>query len=92
MTEQIRYRIPAQLKRDAEKILNGLGCDPAQAITMFYARVVAVRGLPFRPTEFPALEEYGVTLAEAEAAEEAVIADFAADRAAGKTFVFKGKL
>jgi len=92
MTEQLRYRIPARLKKQAEEILSDLGCDPAQAIAMFYSQVVRLRGLPFRPSEFAVLEEYGATVAEADAAEDAVIADFAKDRKAGHTFEFKGKL
>ena len=37
---------------------------------MTFAQMVRLRALPFRPSEFPALEEYGATLAEADAAEE----------------------
>lgn len=39
-----------------------------------------------------ALEEYGATQEQAEAAEDAVIAEFTADRKAGRAFQFKGKL
>jgi addiction module RelB/DinJ family antitoxin len=92
MTEQLRYRIDRRLKEQAEKILADLGCDPGQAIAMFYSQVVRLRGLPFRPSEFAALEEYGATVADADAAEDAALKELAADRKAGKVTEFKGKL
>lgn len=82
----------ASLKREAEEVLKEIGLSPRTALELFYAQVVKLRGLPFRPSAFPVLEEYGVTREQAEAAEEAVIAEFAADRKAGRTFQFKGKL
>ncbi len=49
-----------------------------------------LRGLPFRPSEFPVLEDYGATLAEAEAAEDKALAEIQAERKAGKVFEFNG--
>jgi addiction module RelB/DinJ family antitoxin len=92
MTEQLRYRIDSRLKKEAEKILESIGCDPSNAIAMLYQQIVRLRGLPFRPSEFPALEEYGATLDEAEAAEDAALKELAADRRAGRVREFKGKL
>jgi len=59
---------------------------------MFFAQMVKVGGVPFRPSNFPALEEYGVTLAEAEAAEARARRELDADEKAGKLVEFKGKL
>jgi addiction module RelB/DinJ family antitoxin len=66
MTEQLRYRIDSRLKKKAERVLDELGCDPSAAISMFYAQIVRARALPFRPSEFPALDEYGATVEEAQ--------------------------
>jgi hypothetical protein len=44
--------------------------------------------LPFRPSEFPALEEYGVTLSQATAAEEWALAEIDVSRKAGKLAAF----
>ena len=48
--------------------------------------------MPFRPSEFPVLDEYGVTLAEADAAEARALKEIHADGKAGKVFQFTGKL
>lgn len=69
-----------------------LGITPTAAVSMFFAQLVKLRGLPFRPSDFPALDEYGVTLAQATAAEEAALAEIGAARKAGKLKVFHGKL
>jgi hypothetical protein len=54
--------------------------------------MVKLRGLPFRPSDFPALDEYGVTLAQATAAEDSALAEIALSRKAGKLAPFTGKL
>lgn len=90
-TVQLRYRINRQLKKQAEAILRAVDCDPSVAIAMFYRQIVLHRGLPFRPTEYPALEEYGATVADAEAAADAVVRDFAHARP-DETFEFSGRL
>jgi hypothetical protein len=51
---------------------------------MFFSQMVKLRGLPFRPSDFPALEEYGVTLDEATAAEESALKEIRAARKAGE--------
>ena len=90
--EQVRYRIDKKLVRESAKVCENLGMTPAQAISMFLAQLVKLRALPFRPSEFPALEEYGVTLAEAEAAENKAVHQIQAERKAGRLLEFKGKL
>lgn len=92
MTEQLTTRIDRQLKKEAEAVLSELGLTPAAAVSMFYAQVVKLRGLPFRPSAFPALEEYGATLADAEAAEAAALDEIAAGRRAGLVAPFTEKL
>ena len=92
MTEQVRYRIDKKLVRKAEKLCEEIGISPSQAVSMFFAQMVKVGGVPFRPSNFPALEEYGVTLAEAEAAEARARRELDADEKAGKLVEFKGKL
>jgi hypothetical protein len=54
--------------------------------------MVKVRGLPFRPSNFPALEEYGVTLAQATATKDFALAEIAASREAGMLEKFAGRL
>ena len=59
MTEQVRYRIEQRLVREAEKVCDELGLSPSQVVSMTFAQLVRLRALPFRPSEFPALKEYG---------------------------------
>ena len=40
-------RIEAEVKEQAEAILNALGIPASNAITMFYKQVILQRGLPF---------------------------------------------
>lgn len=92
MTEQVRYRIDRKLVKEAERLCRELGLAPSQAVSMFFAQMVRLRAVPFRPSEFPALEEYGASLAEADAAEQAALKEIRRDRAAGKVHRFNGKL
>ncbi|MDR0433421.1 MAG: type II toxin-antitoxin system RelB/DinJ family antitoxin [Bifidobacteriaceae bacterium] len=46
-TERINARIDGELKRDSEAVLEALGINLSEAITVFLRRVVAVRGIPF---------------------------------------------
>jgi addiction module RelB/DinJ family antitoxin len=92
MTEQVRYRIDRALLKEAEAVCREIGLTPSQVISVFLAQLVKVRGLPFRPSEYPVLEEYGATLADADAAENMALKEIAADRKIGKVFEFKGKL
>ncbi len=92
MTEQVRYRIDKNLAREAKKVCHELGLAPSQAVSMFLAQLVKLRAVPFRPSAFPVLEEYGATLAEADAAETAALKEIQADRRAGKVSRFTGKL
>jgi addiction module RelB/DinJ family antitoxin len=92
MTEQIRLRIERHLVKGADEVCREIGISPTAAVSMFFAQMVKLRGLPFRPSDYPALEEYGVTLAQATAAEDEALKEIAAERKAGKLEVFSGKL
>jgi addiction module RelB/DinJ family antitoxin len=92
MTEQIRLRIDSELAEAAEVVCREIGITPTAAVSMLFAQMVKLRGLPFRPGNFPALDEYGVTLAQATAAEEAALAEMAVSRKAGRLAAFTGKL
>jgi len=92
MTEQIRLRIDTDLAEEADEVCREIGITPTAAVSMFFAQMVKLRGLPFRPSDFPALDEYGVTLAQATAAEDSALAEIALSRKAGKLTPFTGKL
>jgi addiction module RelB/DinJ family antitoxin len=92
MTEQIRIRIDSQLAEEAHDVCREIGITPTAAVSMFFAQMVKLRGLPFRPSDFPALEEYGVTLAQATAAEDRALDEIRASRKAGRLKTFTGKL
>ncbi len=72
----------------------GLGrrFTPGDLVRMLFAQVVKLRALPFRPSSFPVLDEYGVTLAQAEAALVSATNELEAEFASGKMTEFKGKL
>ena len=91
MTEQVRYRIDRDLVRKAEQVGKDLGISPSQMVSMFFAQVVKLQGLPFRPTAFPALDEYGVTLAQAEAALGEARKEMDREFEAGEMVEFKRK-
>jgi addiction module RelB/DinJ family antitoxin len=90
MTEQIRLRIDSELAEEADAVCREIGITPTAAVSMFFAQMVKLRGLPFRPSDFPALEEYGVTLAQATAVEDFALAEIASSRKAGKLEKFTG--
>jgi addiction module RelB/DinJ family antitoxin len=92
MTEQIRLRIDSDLAEAAAVVCREVGLTPTAAVSMFFAQMVKLRGLPFRPSNFPALDEYGVTHSQATAAEAAALAEIAVSRQAGKLAPFDGKL
>jgi addiction module RelB/DinJ family antitoxin len=92
MTEQVRYRIDKNLVAEAEKVCKELGLSPSQMISVFFSQLVKLRALPFRPSEYPVLEEYGATLADAEAAEDRALKEIRKERKAGNVFNFTGKL
>ena len=92
MSEIARTRIDGTLKKEAEKILAEIGLKPRTALELFYTQIIKLHGLPFRPSAFPVLDEYGATLEDSAAAEKAVIEEFQKDRKAGKTIMFNGKL
>ncbi|MCX6940611.1 MAG: RelB antitoxin [Verrucomicrobiota bacterium] len=92
MTEQIRLRIDSQLAEEADMVCREIGITPTAAVSMFFAQMVKLRGLPFRPSDFPVLDEFGVTLAQATAAENSALAEIELSRKAGKLETFTGKL
>ncbi len=92
MTEQIRLRIDSTLAGEADEVCRELGITTTAAVSMFFSQMVKLRGLPFRPSDFPALDEYGVTLAQATASEDSALAEIAASRRAGTLKAFTGKL
>jgi addiction module RelB/DinJ family antitoxin len=92
MSDIARSRIDSGLKREAEAVLVEIGLTPRTALELFYAQVIKLRGLPFRPSAFPVLEEYGVTVEQAEAAADRAIREFDIERKAGRTQIFTGKL
>ncbi|MGH7954096.1 MAG: type II toxin-antitoxin system RelB/DinJ family antitoxin [Limisphaerales bacterium] len=93
MTEQIRLRIERNLLREADEVCREIGISPGGAVSMFFAQLVKLRGLPFRPSHFPALEEYGATLEQAAAAaEHRALAEIKKARKAGRLKKFTGKL
>ena len=59
---------------------------------MFFGQMVRLGGLPFRPSTFPALDEYGVTPAQAEATLAKATEYLERERKAGQLIEFKGKL
>ncbi len=92
MTEQIRLRIDGQLAAEAGEVCREIGITPTAAVSMFFAQMVKLRGLPFRPSDFPSLDEYGVTLTQATSAEDAALAEIAASRKTGRLKPFTGAL
>jgi addiction module RelB/DinJ family antitoxin len=92
MTEQIRLRIDGQLVAEAGEVCREIGITPTAAVSMFFAQMVKLRGLPFRPSDFPSLDEYAVTLAQATSAEDAALAEIAASRKSERLEPFTGAL
>jgi len=91
MTEEIRLRIDSKLVEEADEVCREIGITPTEAVSMFFAQMVKLRGLPFRPSDFPTLDEYGVTLSQATSVEDAALAEIAISREAGKLAPFNGR-
>ena len=53
-TANLHIRLPAKLKREAEKVLFALGLDTSSAIRLFYAQIALGQTLPF---SLPALRK-----------------------------------
>ncbi len=64
----IRARIEPELKNKAEKLLERLGLNATEAITLFYRQVLLPDGLPFEVI-VPATEENSSRLAQANQAD-----------------------
>ena len=56
MTEQVHYRIDRKLVKRTKKVCADLGITPTQAVSMFFAQVARLGGLPFRPSTSPGLD------------------------------------
>ncbi len=91
-TEEFRVRLDPKLLRETKRVAEEIGTTPGDLVRMLFAQVVKLRALPFRPSSFPALDEYGVTLAQAEAALVSATNELEAEFASGKMTEFKGKL
>jgi addiction module RelB/DinJ family antitoxin len=92
MTEQVRYRLDKDLVKRAYQVCEELNLTPSQAVSMFFGQMVRLGGLPFRPSSFPALEEYGVSPDRAEAALAKASSYLDQEEKAGRLVEFKGKL
>jgi addiction module RelB/DinJ family antitoxin len=46
-TANVHIRIPAALKREAEKVINALGLDISSAIRLFFTQLALQQTLPF---------------------------------------------
>ena len=82
----------SKLVSDATDICREMGLTPTTAVPMFFAQMVKFRALPFRPSDFPTLDEYGVTLQQATLAEESALEEIAQDRASGRLKAFHGQI
>ena len=83
-TEEFRVRIDPRLLRETRRVAEEIGTTPGEWVRMLFAQVVKPRALPFRPSSFPGLEGYGVTLAQAEAALAGATKELEAEFASGK--------
>jgi len=66
--EQIQIRIDAETKREAKKILDGLGMDMSSAVKLFFRQVINAKNLPFELRG-----ENGLTLHHTEILRESII-------------------
>ena len=53
----VNVKIDSDIKKLASQLFSRMGMDQTTAIDMFYRQVIAERGLPFRPTAAPTLDE-----------------------------------
>jgi addiction module antitoxin, RelB/DinJ family len=60
-TQTIRARVAPNLKERAESILDTLGLNASQAITLFYRQIELRNGLPFEVTLPPAATPNALT-------------------------------
>lgn len=52
-TSEVRAKIDADLKANAEEILSELGITPSGAIQMLYSQIVITRSMPFELRDKP---------------------------------------
>ncbi len=65
--DQLQIRIDAQTKKEAKKILDGLGLDMSAAIKLFFRQVINANNLPFEVRD-----RHGLTLKGAQELREAI--------------------
>jgi addiction module RelB/DinJ family antitoxin len=85
-TTLLRTRVDSRRAAAAKKILADLGLDATSAVNIFFAQVIAHRGLPFAVQEDGyayARSEYGLTSAEMDAAAKRIRRGVARERKAG---------
>ncbi len=92
MTGRSSLRLDRELVEEAHQVCREIGITPTAAVSLFFAQMVKVRGLAFRPSNFPALEQCEVTLAQATATKDFALAEIAASREAGMLEKFAGRL
>ena len=92
MTEQIRLRIDSRLADEAHVVCREIGITPTAAVSMFFSQMVRKVAWTEWQSAQLALEEYGVTLAQATSAEDSALAEIASARKAGRLRTFTGKL
>ena len=66
-SEQLQIRIDAKTKKEAKKILDGLGLDMSSAVKIFFRQVINAKNLPFELRD-----ENGLTLKAAEILRESI--------------------
>ena len=92
MNAELRVRLPKRLPEESTAVAEDIGTDVREVVRMALTQLVKRRALPFEAAAEPAALEYGLTAAEVERATDRILADHAADRAAGRTREFTGRL
>lgn len=67
-SEQLQIRIDAKTKKEAQKILEGLGMDMSSAIKIFFRQIINTKSFPCELRD-----ENGMTLNEADALRASII-------------------
>jgi addiction module RelB/DinJ family antitoxin len=67
-TEQLQIRIDSKTKRDAKKVLDGLGMDMSSAVKIFFKQIIITGNFPCEIRD-----SNGLTLSKAELLRESMI-------------------
>ena len=92
-TTLVRARVNARRVRKVTRILDRLGLKPEDVVNLVFAKIEQRQGLPFavgEPEEDYAVQEYGLTPAEMDAAAKRIKRSIARERKAGTLTEFKG--